>query len=225
MSALKLCLKTSYPWILAWAVLDLTVQESVGRALSRVQSHASEMLLWLAALAALQMVAELMLSAVWMFGVVRNFQVGPASPQAPRTINQLLIENIRALAAILYRVPLFIFPALAEFVRLAFVSYTVIFDPEYWHGRVDALKRSRELTRGNFWVLGLALSFTGPGWTFIKWLIFSDDMNLFENPLLTIFAECLGVAVNLLVSYWIYTIYQKALRMNAPTEGIYATGI
>jgi hypothetical protein len=224
-SALKNSLQKSLPWIIAWACLDLAVQESVGRALSRVQSHASEMLPWLAGLAALQMIAEMLLSALWMIGVVRNFQVGPP-PLAPlKALNQLLIESTRALAAVLYRVPLLLFPALVEFVRLAYVSYTVIFDPEYWHGRVDAIARSRDLTKGQFWVLGVALSFTGPGWTFIKWILFGDDMNLFENPVMTLTAEGLGIVVNLLVSFWIYNLYQKALRRNAPSEGIYATGI
>lgn len=225
MSSLKNSLQKSLPWILTWVCLDLFIQESVGRALSRVQSHASEMLPWLAALAAAQMMAELILSSIWMVGVVRNFQIGPPPLRALSALNQLLIENVRALAAILYRIPLFFIPALTEFVRLAYVSYTVIFDPEYWNGRVDAIRRSRELTRGQFWVLGVALSFTGPGWTFIKWLVFGDAINLFENPLTTLTAEILGVVVNFFISFWIYNLYLKALKKNAPSEGIYAAGI
>ena len=60
-----------------------------------------------------------------------------------RTIELLVIENLRALAATLFRLPFLVVPAVIEWIRLTPVSYIVILKPQYRLGRIDALDTAR----------------------------------------------------------------------------------
>lgn len=60
----------------------------------------------------------------------------------------LTIENLRALAKILLWGLLLVLPGIYQMLRYSFVSFVVLFDPNYRAGRVDALKESAQLTKG-----------------------------------------------------------------------------
>lgn len=62
-----------------------------------------------------------------------------------KALNQTLIESVRALSAVIIRVPLFIVPAVFEWFRLLPVPFVVLFDSSYAQGRSDALEASRSL--------------------------------------------------------------------------------
>jgi len=64
-------------------------------------------------------------------------------------IKYVFIETTRALLPIILKLFLFIIPGLIEMARLYFVPFVVQFDGEYKEGKVDALERSRALSKGS----------------------------------------------------------------------------
>ncbi|MES2965076.1 MAG: hypothetical protein V4760_14420 [Bdellovibrionota bacterium] len=123
-----------------------------------IQARGREELALLASAIALQFLIEMAWSAAWAFIVIDAVRraTGSTAPSARELLvrlNRLLIEGVRAIAAILYRVPWLLVPGLVEFVRLMFVPHVVLLDQDYEAGRVDALERSRELTRGRWTML------------------------------------------------------------------------
>ena len=132
---------------------------------SYIQGRGREDLTLIIAAALVQFVFELFWGSLWSLTAIRatrdvlrgsnpSESATPASAQENfQLLNQLLIENVRGLAAVLYRAPLLILPAVLELVRLVFVPEVVLLDPDYDAGRVDALTRSRELTRGHWTAL------------------------------------------------------------------------
>ena len=117
-------------------------------------------------------------------------------------INRIIIETLRSFAAILYRVPLLLFPAFAEYVRLAYVPYLVAIDPAYHRGEYDVLTRSRELGRGTLFALGL--------WQFFSWLMTYFALAGFEKTtspwqISVVFFALLSLVVNTYVSLvWVF---------------------
>lgn len=61
---------------------------------------------------------------------------------------QTLIEQMRAWGKSMLWSLLFLLPGLIQFFRLVFVPFIVCFDPEYQMGRIDALEKSRALSKG-----------------------------------------------------------------------------
>jgi hypothetical protein len=55
-------------------------------------------------------------------------------------INLLSIESLRAMASVMFRMPLLLIPAVVQWVRLAPLPYLVLLSNDYESGRVDALK-------------------------------------------------------------------------------------
>jgi hypothetical protein len=159
----------------AWPVL-LTVH--VGRTISSelfsysaqaIQARGKEDLASLATAVALQFVFEMAWSSVWAFIAIRITRAHiDSSAHISRSVKEdfkyLVIEGIRVMSAVLYRIPLLIIPALVEIVRLTFVPHVVLLDPAYHRGEVDALEASRTLTKGRFsalvgaWAVYLVLS-------------------------------------------------------------------
>jgi len=72
----------------------------------------------------------------------------------------LTIESLRTILPVLLKSLLFIIPGILEYLRLSMVLFIVMLDPEYQAGKVDALDRSREITKGrlSFVFLFLMLS-------------------------------------------------------------------
>lgn len=99
----------------------------------------------LAVVALITLVWTLLASSIQLtFLAKRVFQKSNlASQSTAHLINQLAIENTRSLAACIIRIPLFIVPAVLEWVRLLPISYVVLLDADYMNGKVDALRASR----------------------------------------------------------------------------------
>lgn len=119
-----------------------------------------------------------------------------AKPSAPQTLNLMLIESIRSLAAVIIRLPLLLLPAIYEWIRLSIVPYIVLLDRSYRDGGVDALQRARELFRRHWgWVSLLLLP---PAFVWAIELVLASlaesDSTLFTAPLLTL-AQIAGIAV------------------------------
>jgi IMP dehydrogenase len=214
MPKFRFFLRNSILWMLAWCVITLVSQEYVNSRLSQIQGETSDFVGTLVLLVLVQLAIEILANSLWMLGVVRpmNPELAVSSGGILRQFNALCIENTRTISAMIYRLPLFLIPAAIEFVRLAYVSHVVIFEKDYWEGSVDALTLSRELTRGQLIVLGIATSFTGPGWALISSAVFGSDRTVFEAPGVTLLVLGINFLIHLGVSYWIYRLYIKARK-------------
>lgn len=60
----------------------------------------------------------------------------------------LAAEGLRAMGVVILWTILLIIPGIFKYVRLTFVPYVVVADPEYGAGRRDALKYSDQITKG-----------------------------------------------------------------------------
>lgn len=116
------------------------------------QSQGREQVSKLLLLIALNFVTEIMWSALWAFvfiaaarAVMREEPL--LSSRTLKDFNQVMVEGVRSLAAVIYRVPLLLIPAVFELFRLLFVPHVVMLDPNYSSGRVDALGASRAMIR------------------------------------------------------------------------------
>ncbi|RYZ75736.1 MAG: hypothetical protein EOP05_07030 [Proteobacteria bacterium] len=95
---------------------------------------------------------EILWSAVWSFAAISATRAAlrdePVfSSRSLTDLNQLLIEGVRSMAAVVFRLPLLLIPAAVEVLRLLFVPHVVILDRVYQVGQADALKRSRTFAR------------------------------------------------------------------------------
>jgi len=117
----------------------------------------------------------------------------------------ILIESARVAAWIMLGLLLFVIPALIWSVRLFWVLYIVQFDPAYEKGEIDALERSRQLTKGFFfWSVGiLVLS------TLIDWPteIFLSTLNPLATPSTYFFAFVLTIFASLYSSGVLFYAY------------------
>ncbi len=69
----------------------------------------------------------------------------PRSPLSRmRRMNLLIIESTRAMASVMFRIPLLVLPALLQWVRLAPLPYLILLSPDYEGGKIDALKLSSQ---------------------------------------------------------------------------------
>jgi len=66
-------------------------------------------------------------------------------------LKPLTAELLRAAAWILFGAVLFLIPGIVFYMFFLFVPYVVIVDPQYQEGKIDALKRSKELVKPHFW--------------------------------------------------------------------------
>ncbi len=76
-----------------------------------------------------------------------------------RFFSQTLIEQLRAWGKGMLWSFALILPGIMYFIRYTFVPFIVCFDPQYAEGKVDALKRSLELTKGKFFHLSFLYLF------------------------------------------------------------------
>jgi hypothetical protein len=133
----------------------------------------------------------------------------------PLNFNQLLIEQLRSLAAILLRIPLLIVPALVEYVRLSFVPLIVILDPAYQRGEVDVLKQSRQLLKKRFVLLlgWLVLSLFIP-------LVVEDLVQdkggalIWQNPSGVALSMALTLFINLATGIFLFALYRRISMMS-----------
>jgi hypothetical protein len=100
-------------------------------------------------------------------------------------LNLLMIESIRALASVLYRVPLLVFPAIIQWTRLAPLPYLITVSPDYDLGKVDALNLTTSFASDNkwftFWIASTPLLTIVPDLLFLNDV--TDFATFFEKPI------------------------------------------
>jgi hypothetical protein len=201
-----------YKSVLQSALAPLLVLEFVEFASAQFFSYATnyvrqmgrEDVALIACIAVLEMLVTMIWSAAWLIAVAKIaegiWQKRVLLPTFKSSMiqhfNQTLIEQVRALAAVIWRIPLLIIPALNEYIRLYFVPLIVILHPDYDKGAVDALEESRRLSRGHFWGLNtlITLIFLGP-WLAQSLAQADGSEFIWENPL--------GVSIGYIVTFFI----------------------
>jgi hypothetical protein len=118
--------------------------------------------------------------------------------RSTETFQELLIENIRVVARAIFWLPFLIFPALYKYVRLSMVSFVVLSDDEYQAGKVDALKRSYDVTRGHFLLCGLALLLSTLIEPIVANIINGGEISILENPV----GATLSMPASLFAELW-----------------------
>lgn len=97
--------------------------------------------------------------------------------------NQLIIENLRFLAKVLFRLPLVI-PAFTAWVYFGLYQPIVILDSKYKQGHRDVFKYSQNLVLKNFWKTALVLLVISLGPSLAEALLYGASIET-KNPLLT----------------------------------------
>lgn len=169
---------------------------------------------------------EILWSAVWSFFVINATRAALRneplfSPDALRDLNQTLIEGIRSLSAVIFRIPLLILPAIVEIIRLFFVPHVVILDPAYRTGTVDALKRSRAYVK-NAWAL-VVLAYTS---VFICTVIVeaftqgqSGEAWFWSKPFAFTLTTLLTLLLNLVYEVFLVALFLRLSVRMAAVEG------
>ena len=96
------------------------------------------------------MAAFVVVSTIWalLSGAIRlltvrdSLALGKSQLTRTRRVNLLMIESTRAMASVMFRIPLLILPALLQWIRLAPLPYLVLLSRSYESGEADALQLS-----------------------------------------------------------------------------------
>ncbi len=208
----------AWPRLLFLHAIQLGASQFFSFAMDFIRLSGREDLGLIALIAASELIFSLLWSAAWILAVATVAHETLRAHAAPgpgygeemvKHFNQIVIEQTRSMAAILWRAPLLIIPALVQYVRLTFVPLIVIFDPHYSMGQVDALKRSRELTRGYFLLLALLVVFsTLVPWTVEELTQGSGGPWIWENPLGVLVSSALTLPINVAISLLLYFVFR-----------------
>jgi hypothetical protein len=204
-------LRVAWYWLIPLHLIDAGSNQLFAVATDRMQAMGREDFFSLACMAVVELVFTIIWSAAWILvlTISAQFVIGQRQtlPHA-RPFMQVLIEEIRVLGAILWRLPLLIVPALFQYVRLAFVPFIVILDPAYARGEVDALAASRRLSRGKFLLLGatVLISFTLP-WILDE-LAQGDSGSIWSEPLKGVASTTLSLFINIASGLFLFSLYR-----------------
>jgi hypothetical protein len=204
-------------WLLLLNLVQLGSTQISTYALDQLRQSGREDLGMIASIAGIELVFTLVWSSFWVLVVSLAAQriLEPTNPivnqkqrHLPSTINQILIEQTRVLAAILWRVPIVI-PAGVQWVRLTLVPFVVIFDPQYDLGERDALSRSRELSLKHFWLLNLYLLVAA----ILPWIVDSatqgESQWIWENPVHVLVGSMLTLLINIATGLFLFSLYRR----------------
>ena len=127
-----------------------------------LQASGREEMATLVGLAALNFFFEILGSAIWSFVLISATRAALRqellwSKRSVRDFNQLLIEGVRSMAQIFWRLPFAVIPGVVELLRLLFVPHVVLLEPLYERGQIDALARSRQAVKAK-WLLILVIT-------------------------------------------------------------------
>lgn len=194
-----------------------------------------EDILFIATIALLEMVVTMLWSAAWLIAIAGpvaslwrgEIQLAPSHRYARAFIqhfNQILIEQVRALAAVLWRVPLLLIPASNEYIRLSFVPLVVVFDSAYSEGGVDALQESRRLAKGNFWKLSFVVLLAVLAPWMVQSLAQSEGSELiWENPIGVSIGWLATFFVNLFATVYLCAFYYEIRARKSSTAALDST--
>jgi hypothetical protein len=96
---------------------------------------------------------------------------------------------------------------LFEYIRLFFVPYLVLFDGSYHQGEVDVLKRSRQLARRNWIVIGMAQTLVLGLLPLLLHLAFQSP-SLSKSPLQFVVVHTLDVALAIWSFLFLFFIFK-----------------
>jgi len=227
---------------MAWLLLLLLHLTDVGThqyftyASDFIRSRGREDLLLIATTAGLEVLFNLIWTAFWLITVVgaigmtveveagADVESNPVAVALKTRIarsachlNPLLIEQIRALASVFWRLPLFIVPAIVRYVRLSLVPFVVLCDPRYAQGNIDALKNSRGLSRGHFFLLALALSANAIAPEVVRRLTQGDQGELlWLNPWGVGLGAALTFPLNVVTTVFMCGLYRQFSPLISP---------
>lgn len=192
---------------------------------AQVQASGREDMPTLVGLVAMNFFFEILWGAVWSFVLISATRAALRqeplwSARSWRDLNQLLIEGVRSMAAVIYRLPFLVAPGLIELLRLLFVPHVVLLEPEYSRGRVDALKRSRQAVKMK-WFLLLVVTLVSLGLSQAVELAMpqgespTDPQWFWQSPGLFLMSAILTLAINLVYEIYLVAVF---LRVNGQLE-------
>jgi hypothetical protein len=115
-----------------------------------------------------------------------------------RHFNQVMIESLRVVAKVIVGLLLLVIPGIIWSIRLSFVPLVAQFDPQYIEGKVDALRQSENLVKGNFLaILGISVIFFVL--SLLEYYKYAFEIS---SPLFFIM-----VALNLFLEVYVYMIF------------------
>lgn len=204
--------RQQWPWLLGLTLVQFAAGQYMQYTEDILNQRAAEDIGLMATTAGASVSFDLMWYAVYISIVVKA-----ASPRAElisfsqlaQDINQLLIENLRVMARVIFWLPLLILPAAYQYLRLVMVPFVVLDDADYDAGRVDALARSRHITRHHAFVCLLALLLSLLAEPVVRHFVSGDDGALWRNPVGTLAAVPLTAFVELWSVLALYCLYQR----------------
>ncbi len=185
---------------------------------ARFQASGREETASLVLLVALNFFFEILWSAVWSFVLISATRAAIRdepfwSERSATDFNQLLIEGVRSMASVVFRLPFLVVPGLIEILRLLFVPHVVLLEPLYAKGRVDALDRSRAAIRSK-WGLVLLVTLVSLSLSLAVSLVTQGERGdawLWEAPGLFFLSALLTLFINLVYEVFLVAVF---LRLN-----------
>ena len=189
---------------------------------AQIQAQGREDMPTLVGLVGLNFFCEIMWSAVWSFVLISAARAALRdepllTKNSLRDFNQLLIEGVRSMAAVLYRLPFAVIPGLVELLRLLFVPHVVLLDSNYQRGQVDALKRSRQAIKAK-WGLVLTLTLSSLALTTAIDALMqgSGDQTYFWQAPATFLISCLlTLVINLVYEVYLVAVFLRLMMLSA----------
>lgn len=216
--------RSAFPLIIFLHLLEFAASQYFSFAIDYIQSRGREDYFMIALTALLELAFGFVWAAAWIVAISTSANAKLShspyegfGPHFGKHLNQLLIEQVRTLAAVIIRVPLLVIPALIQFVRLGFVPFVVIFDSAYQQGRIDALQKSRALSRGYLTRLSVALFvwIALPPWV-ENLVLRSQSPWIWVNPLPVTTAMLLTLFINVFATLFLFSIYRRVSMMADP---------
>ncbi len=213
--------KQSWLALLLLFVLQLIVSQYLTYAIEQFHALGREDLLLIVTTAGIELLFTLLWTSALGIVLVTAAKYSLQSISRPPTLfaeftlhfNQLVIEQIRALASVLFRMPLLIIPALVRYVRLSFVPYVVLMDPNYALGKKDALIESSRLSRGRFFLLLIYIVFSLFLPSLITDVIIGENESMiFANPFGVGFASLLTFGLTYLSALYLLSLYRNMIE-------------
>lgn len=125
-----------------------------------------------------------------------------------RHFNQIVVENTRVIARVLFWLPFFVLPAVYQYLRLAFVGFVVVEDPGYELDRVDAIARSREISEGRAGLCLLAVLLSALAEPVLAGFVHGGEIAVWRNPVGAIFSLPVTLAVNVWTVIFMYSVFR-----------------
>lgn len=208
-------LRETWPFLLGLQLLYGGANQFFSYAMNQLGFMSEEDLPLLATIAGAELIFTLVWSSFWVMVICSAAGRGQGRPMTtfPSRLNHLLIEQVRGLASIVWRMPFFLLPALIQYVRLAFVPFVVILDRAYDRGEVDALAASKSLSKGHFWLLGVTLLLSSVTPWLAEEMTRSGSGPFFSrNPIGVTLGWLLTLFINLIMTVFMLELFRSRTR-------------